>query len=204
MHGASQARGGQGLPRAGDDRAFVAFADIFFGLPLGFVVEQRDDFLHVFQRRSVVFQAGLGDRLKNTRVTADRRHFLHLEWRRLHHRGAKQRAAARRVADKECFANAKGLQEPADMTNSVTGRVRKAINLIRAAPAEHVGRDDMEALREIIDISLPRDFRRRAVFAPVEQNQIWPVAGFQEVSLNIADQNRAVVIPSHGLIPGEL
>jgi hypothetical protein len=46
----------------------------------------------------------------------------------------------------------------------------------------------------------PSDFRRSAVFAAMEQDEIGTAAGFQEVGFDIADNDRAVLISGIDLL----
>src|SRR5205809_4108971 len=118
MDRTSQAGRGQHFPGAGDDRAFVAFLNILLRLPLRVVIKQRNDFFHVFEGRSVVFQIGLGVSLEDTRIAANRNHLLYFKGDWVHHGSAQESSAARRVADKERFLNTEQFQKSSDMSDS--------------------------------------------------------------------------------------
>ena len=75
--------------------------------------------------------------------------------------------------------------------------IGKAVKLVGMSPAEKVGRDNVKASRESIDVSAPGDLRRSTVFATMEQDQIRTAAGFEEMRLDVARNNRSSLIRGH-------
>ena len=73
------------------------------------------------------------------------------------------------------------------MFDSITRRIGKIVNFVRAAPAEHVRRDNVKALRQRADIVLPGYFRGGAILAAVKQDKVWTLSSFDEVSFDVAD-----------------
>ena len=83
------------------------------------------------------------------------------------------------------------------MSDPIASRIGEVVDLVRAAPAQHVGRDDMKPLGEVADVVSPGDFSGGAVLSAVKQNEVGAEAGFQEVRLDVGDEYCAVVIASH-------
>src|SRR6185295_6887086 len=78
-------------------------------------------------------------------------------------------------------------------------RVAKAVELIGLTPAQNIRCDNVKTLSQRINVVAPGDFCRRAVLAAMKQNKIRPTASFEEMGLDVADQNRAVLITRHAL-----
>ena len=68
------------------------------------------------------------------------------------HRGAQNQAAAGGVADEISLADAESFEKALSVFDAQAGRIGEAVDLVRLAPAENIGRDDVKITRQRVDI----------------------------------------------------
>ena len=80
------------------------------------------------------------------------------------------------------------------MVDSITGWIRKIVNLVGTAPAQHVWCDYVKSFRQGTDVVLPGYFCRGAIFTAVKQDELRTLACFEEVSFDVADKKCAMAV----------